>query len=406
MVHTNAPWCGSGYGVQGGYLARILGEIGLERAISASFGLEGNVLNYDGALVIPGYHGTDPHGVKRGPLNGKLWGADVFLTLLDAWIFDGRFMREAGQRWVALAPIDHEPMPGRVRERLREAWWPAAICRHGWDAMVEAGLTGPGGAEPLYLPHTFDPEVYRPLTEDARRVARTALKLPADGFVVGMVAANKGQPSRKSIPAVVEAFAELHRKHPGEVTLALHMEMDSRHAGVNVASCLSYFGVPESAVRFSDQNAPSQKPEHMAALFGCLDLLANPSMGEGFGVTILEAAACGTPALVGGWTSMPEVAGPAGIVLDRAGALRWWTIQESFQWLASPGAILEGMELALSEHGTSSALERRELAHRHAQAWALPAVREIHAAEWAKVAEAVAAEDLEAEAAPVVEVRT
>jgi glycosyltransferase involved in cell wall biosynthesis len=41
-----------------------------------------------------------------------------------------------------------------------------------------------------------------------------------------------------------------------------------------------------------------------------------PSLFEGFGIPIIEAMACGTPALVSNITSLPEVAGDAAVIID------------------------------------------------------------------------------------------
>jgi glycosyltransferase involved in cell wall biosynthesis len=41
-----------------------------------------------------------------------------------------------------------------------------------------------------------------------------------------------------------------------------------------------------------------------------------PSLGEGFGLTILEAMACGTPVIAATGSSLPEVAGDAALMVD------------------------------------------------------------------------------------------
>jgi len=54
----------------------------------------------------------------------------------------------------------------------------------------------------------------------------------------------------------------------------------------------------------------------MAALYSRAELLAFPSLYEGFGFPILEAMACGAPVLTSSVSSMPEVAGDAAIYVD------------------------------------------------------------------------------------------
>ena len=68
-------------------------------------------------------------------------------------------------------------------------------------------------------------------------------------------------------------------------------------------------------------------PEEMAAIYSSLDVLLNASMGEGFGLTVLEAQACGVPAIVTDFTAMSEVCGAGW----KVGYERHWTDQASWQ---------------------------------------------------------------------------
>ena len=54
----------------------------------------------------------------------------------------------------------------------------------------------------------------------------------------------------------------------------------------------------------------------LSELYARARFLAMPSLYEGFGFPVLEAMACGTPALISGVSSLPEVGGDAVVVVD------------------------------------------------------------------------------------------
>jgi glycosyltransferase involved in cell wall biosynthesis len=59
---------------------------------------------------------------------------------------------------------------------------------------------------------------------------------------------------------------------------------------------------------------PDQKS--LMQFYNAADLLLAPSTHEGFGMTLLEAMACGTPVITGNVSAMPEVVGDAGVLVD------------------------------------------------------------------------------------------
>lgn len=54
----------------------------------------------------------------------------------------------------------------------------------------------------------------------------------------------------------------------------------------------------------------------MPALYSAADLFVYPSVYEGFGIPLLEAMACGVPAISSNISSMPEIVGDAGLLVD------------------------------------------------------------------------------------------
>lgn len=80
-------------------------------------------------------------------------------------------------------------------------------------------------------------------------------------------------------------------------------------------------------------------PRHaLATLYNAADVYVSNS-SEGFGLTIAEAIACGTPAVGLGWSSVPEVVGPAGLTVP--GHLveniyaHWWGVADERQFAAA-----------------------------------------------------------------------
>ncbi|MBW9221790.1 glycosyltransferase family 4 protein [Methanothermococcus sp. SCGC AD-155-C09] len=56
--------------------------------------------------------------------------------------------------------------------------------------------------------------------------------------------------------------------------------------------------------------------EDLPGLYNAADLFVYPSIYEGFGLPPLEAMACGTPVITSNTSSLPEVVGNAGIIID------------------------------------------------------------------------------------------
>jgi glycosyltransferase involved in cell wall biosynthesis len=58
-------------------------------------------------------------------------------------------------------------------------------------------------------------------------------------------------------------------------------------------------------------------------LYSCATVLAFPSRYEGFGLTVLEAMACGTPVVCSNSSSLSEVAGEAALLLQPDQPAEW-----------------------------------------------------------------------------------
>ncbi|PSN18795.1 glycosyl transferase group 1 [filamentous cyanobacterium CCP5] len=81
-------------------------------------------------------------------------------------------------------------------------------------------------------------------------------------------------------------------------------------------------------------------------IYSAADILVAPSIYEGFGLTVLESMACGTPVVTSNVTSLPEVAGDAALMVSPidvdaiAEAIGWlWKDADLRQSLVAKGLI-------------------------------------------------------------------
>lgn len=366
LWHSNSPWAPTGYGVQSGLFAPMLAQH-YDLAVSSFYGLEGAPLNWNGIRVYPGMtpdvgnltlvgHAKDHFG---GDLRGGL-----VVTLFDVWTLDAALAAQLNMAcWV---PIDHEPVPPGVADFLqRSNAIPIAMARFGEEQLKLAGF------DPLYVPHGVDVDAYKP---HDRAEVRKKLNLPEDEFLVGMVAANKGD--RKGFQQALEAFRIFRETHD-DAKLYLHTVTEPRFAqGVDIMAIAAALGMPEGSIRLADQYRMLNDPfsaQTMGIIMSSLDCLLNPASGEGFGVPVLEAAACGVPAIVTNFSAMPEVAGPAGWPV----ACRKVWRQSAWQMQADVESILDALERCYGQ-SQAEADKRSEMCRGHALEYAAPKVLTEH----------------------------
>lgn len=343
LFSSNAAWAHTGYGNQTALFLPRLRDLGHQMAHLAFYGLEGGSLNMGDIPVYPKMR--DGYGNDAMGMHSRHFKADVLITLIDAWVLQPQAVPD-GVAWAPWFPIDMEPIPPPVLRAVQHAHTPIVYSKFGLKMAHAANL------DARYVPHGVDTTLLCP---GDRKAARETLGWPSDRFIFGMVAANKGFPSRKAYPAHLEAFAHFAKKHP-DALLYLHTVSGTEHGGVNLVELAQHLGIADR-VLFPDQYAMALggfPDAHMATLYNAMDALLSVSQGEGFGVPILEAQACGTPVIVGDWTSMPELCFGGWKVpreQTKVSGYGWipereWMPLAAYQFSPRIGAILEAMEAA------------------------------------------------------------
>jgi glycosyltransferase involved in cell wall biosynthesis len=184
-------------------------------------------------------------------------------------------------------------------------------------------------------------DIFRPLADEIVAQHRARLGLPESYILfVGTL-----EP-RKNIPGLLEAYALLRQELADAPPLVLvgnrgwlYDEIFAKVETLDLVNRVIWL-----------ENAPTAD---LPLLYNGAGVLVLPSYYEGFGLTALEAMACGTPAVVARRSSLPEVVGGAGLLVDPD----------------NPADIAEGLRQILCDSALRNRLRSAGLARAAAFTW-------------------------------------
>jgi glycosyltransferase involved in cell wall biosynthesis len=173
---------------------------------------------------------------------------------------------------------------------------------------------------------------FRPLAPAAVEAERRRLGLP-ERFILFFSTIEP----RKNLATLLDAWERMGRTPPLVVAGGWGWRSDELRARLEAAG---------EGLRLYGQ-VPAQDLPSLYGLAGCL---AHPAWYEGFGLTPLEAMACGTPVVCSDSSSLPEVVAGAGMLLPPG---------DAGAWAEALGSVLEdpGRRRAMREAGLRRAAE-------------------------------------------------
>lgn len=326
------------------------------------------------------------NGVNVLPIGKDHFGSDVLLehfnrggfhavvSLIDPWGLNPEIMKQVP--WFPFAPTDTMPSSPRNLNALAACVRPIAITQWGKSVLKADNL------DALYLPHGYDSNVWKP---QDRSAARAALGIPDNIFFAAFVGVNDSLPSRKGIAELLFAWQMLRHEHE-DILLYLHTDPignipeTGAHGGIDIPVMMKSLLLHNDhsiklvdPFRYRTQSIPNVELAQVAA---AADVLVLPGKGEGFGVPIIEFAACGTPAIVTNFGSMAELAGQMGGQMLHFEAD--WGVMNAMTVKASIPALAQALERAYNERGTQPAFDRRDKAISGAQAYNIDRVFQEH----------------------------
>lgn len=342
--YSNAPDTPTGYGSQTKQVvSRLLAE-GHKVDVLANYGQIAGIRDWNGAAIWA--QGHTQYSVDVIDEQVKVIEPDWIMTLYDVWVLKGA-LKDRADRVISWTPIDHYPVTPEVLRWAREHRT-IAMSRFGQRALAEQGV------ESTYIPHAVE-RIFTPTESNIRE----RMQVPEDAFLVTINAANIGTtPPRKWWSGNLQAMAMLMARHD-DVYLYIHTDL-VRPNGVPIPILVDALGMPKERVRKVD-HMPYRcgliGEDELARIYSASDVLLATSKGEGFGIPVVEAMACGTPAIVADFSAQPELVGDTGwrvpVQLD------WDHYQASFFCEPLVHHAAAALEAAYLEHGSEAASGRR-----------------------------------------------
>ena len=184
---------------------------------------------------------------------------------------------------------------------LRRADRVITISEHARHEVIELCGVHPDRVKAILLAAD---ERFRPAPPDAVSAFRDRKRLP-ERFVLYLGTLEP----RKNVELLVRAYALLRQR--GSVDHELVLAGDRGWQYGSIFALVQELGL-EPHVRF-----PGFVPDReQARWYSSATVFAYPSLYEGFGLPLLEAMACGTPVVASRSSSLPEVVGDAGVLVD------------------------------------------------------------------------------------------
>lgn len=336
---SNSPEAPTGYGTQSAQVLRRLKRRGHDLAVHTNYGQTLGMGKWHGIPLYPSGHDNYSQDNLWGhwlDFTGQSPDPAIMVTLCDVWVLTNPHLPKV-ERILSWVPIDHmNVVPAVERWLRRDNVTPVAMSKHGLAACERKDIPA------VYIPHALEKHWKPTVTED-----------PWPGrFVVTIPNANKGVfPSRKAWGENLLAFALFAKSRPNAL-LYLHTEAKSLH-GIDLVALTEASGIDSKQVVFADQygHRMGVPDDIMAQIYSRTDVLLSATAGEGFGLPVLEAQACGTRVIVSNFSAQPELVGDGWCVEVQP---QWNPSQ--LGWFCTPQvrSIVEALEAAYETGGGHS----------------------------------------------------
>jgi len=250
--------------------------------------------------IYPASLGGDVYGFNRLPslLDGLQ--PDVVFAINDPWILKdyATIIAEKKIPFVAYTPVDSPNIKKEFTKPLNSLHTVIGYTQFAVDELLKGGLE----TRTRVIPHGTDLSVFKPI---AKSEAREKLGLSQDWFIVGNL--NRNQP-RKRLDLTIEYFSEWWHSigKPEHVRLYWHGALQD--LGWDMLQLTQYYDVDSQFIITSPKITAAQgvPKDVLPYIYNSFDVQLSTTLGEGWGLSQSEAAACRVPQIVPKWSALAE----------------------------------------------------------------------------------------------------
>jgi glycosyltransferase involved in cell wall biosynthesis len=309
LAYCDAPTCATGFGTVSRNIFEALYKTGRYEIDVLGINYWGDPHNFPYRIWPTGTNAErDPYGRKKVCNMIPRMEYDILFFLQDTFILDFlpeliphlKQNRKEPFKSVCYFPIDGVPKDNWIRN--------VSVV----DTLVAYSDFGKKEAKKAHsliedievIPHGVNLNDY--FVHDADKIKEFRKQYfgrHAEKFIFTNL--NRNQ-QRKDIPRTIQAFKEFRKQVPDSV---LYLHMAQKDQGWDLAEvCKSYgFSISEDVI-FPENFGPNQGyPRQIVnMLYNCSDCVISTCLGEGFGLSWIEAMATKTPVIMPGNTTMAD----------------------------------------------------------------------------------------------------
>lgn len=248
--------------------------------------------------LYPAYLGGDLHGLGRLADILRVETPDVCLFVCDPWIA-ADYARTLDTLdnvppcvlytpvdALSLRPVDVQPL--RLFDQV------VAYTQFGLTELRKSGYTGPLSV----IPHGIDVELFHPIDQAE---ARRATGLPLDTFAVLILDQNN---PRKRLDIAFDSFSRFAADKPDTVRMVYHGPLGGQGKW-DILGMARDLGI-DTRLILPERHGLAIPDGQLPYLYSMCDVKLSCCAGEGWGLTTMEAMACGLPNIVPDFAALGE----------------------------------------------------------------------------------------------------